>query len=163
MKKHLIFSLLSLLFVCLLSTISHAQTPFITKWKTTQNNESITIPTIGTGYNYTVDWGDGSTSTNQTGNATHTYTTSGIHTVKITGDFPRIYFNNKNGKDKIRSIEQWGTGQWQSMKKAFYGCSNLQGNATDTPDLSSVTSMLWMFKKATAFNQDISSWDVSNE
>ena len=67
--------------------------PFITKWKTTTNGESITIPTLGIGYDYTVDWGDGMKSTGETAFTTHTYAKAGTYTVKISGDFPRIYFN----------------------------------------------------------------------
>ena len=51
---------------------------FITTWKTdinstSENNRQITIPTIGDGYNYSVDWGDGTSSKNITKNITHTY------------------------------------------------------------------------------------------
>ena len=70
------------------------QRPFVTTWQTTTPNENITIPTTGTGYNYTVDWGDGTVENGFTGNATHTYVTAGTHTVSISGDFPRIYFVN---------------------------------------------------------------------
>src|SRR5690606_32137868 len=98
---------------------------FITTWETTAVNESITIPTTGTGYNYTVDWGDGNTDSGLTGNATHTYTVPGVYTVKVQGSFPRIYFNNEGDRLKIKSIEQWGTNVWTSMERAFYGCTNL--------------------------------------
>nr|WP_246205978.1 BspA family leucine-rich repeat surface protein [Fulvivirga aurantia] len=47
------------------------------------------------------------------------------------------------------------------MAGAFRGCTNLSINAADTPDLSGVTDMSSMFRGATSFNQDISSWDVS--
>lgn len=135
---------------------------FITTWQTTTNNESITIPTSGSGYNYTVDWGDGTIDTNITGNATHTYTTPGIYTVKIDGDFPRIHFSTSIGnRDKILTIEQWGTIKWETMYGAFQGCSKLTSNAIDTPDLSLVTDMTWMFWNATSFNGDLSKWDVS--
>ena len=70
------------------------QRPFVTTWQTTTPNENITIPTTGTGYNYTVDWGDGTVENGFTGNATHAYVTAGTHTVSISGDFPRIYFDN---------------------------------------------------------------------
>ncbi|MEP0265927.1 BspA family leucine-rich repeat surface protein [Dokdonia sp.] len=162
---------------------------FITTWETTSANESITIPTEGTGYNYYIDWGDGTVAFNQTGNATHTYTTAGTHTVKIAGDFPSIYFNNAVDKNKILSVEQWGTNQWTSMARAFFGCANLVLNATDTPDLSNVTNMNYMFTNTSSlvdnggriddwdtgtieimgyvfqnsnFNQSINNWDVSN-
>ncbi len=144
---------------------SMAQNEFITTWHTNTSNESITIPTYlinGTTYNYDVDWGDGNTGSGYTGDATHTYTNGGDYQVKITGTFPRIYFNNGGDKDKIISIDQWGNQAWTSMSSAFYGCSNLAGQATDTPDLSNVTDIVYMFRDANSFNQDISGWDVSN-
>ncbi len=136
---------------------------FITTWKTTAANQSITIPTTGSGYNYTVNWGDGTTSTNQTGNATHTYAAPGIHTIKITGDFPQIYFNDQGDRYKIQSIEQWGTQRWRSMKNAFKSCGQLTyGNVPDVPDLSQVTDLSSMFERAYDFNGAIGDWDVSH-
>ena len=42
-------------------TVSDGGTvPFVTTWETTTADETITIPTDGTGYYYSVDWGDGS-------------------------------------------------------------------------------------------------------
>ncbi|OUR97724.1 hypothetical protein A9Q86_16055 [Flavobacteriales bacterium 33_180_T64] len=138
---------------------------FVTTWQTTTDNEFITIPTTGTGYNYDVDWNyDGTTfiagSINQTDNVTHEYATAGTYTVAIRGSFPQIYFNNSGDKEKIQTVEQWGTNPWKSMGKAFYGASNLVGNAIDTPDLSNVTNMRYMFRHATNFNQDIGDWDT---
>ncbi|MDO5972161.1 BspA family leucine-rich repeat surface protein [Flavivirga aquimarina] len=150
------------LLVLLLSLCTTLQAQFITTWETTTANESITIPTIGAGYNYTVDWGDGDTSINQTGNATHAYATAGTYAVTITGDFPRIYFNNTGDRLKIKSIKQWGNQKWDSMLAAFRGCAYLEGEATDTPDLSNVENMSRMFDGASSFNQNIGDWDVSN-
>ena len=137
--------------------------PFIITWKTTTQNEEITIPTNSSSgpYNYTVDWGDGTIDTDQTGNATHTYADAKEHVVKITGDFPHIHFNGREGSDKIRAVEQWGDIRWESMVGAFKGCSNLEVTATDAPDLSQVESMSEMFSGATSFNQNIGRWDVS--
>ena len=71
----------------------NASSPFITTWETTTANEEITIPTTGTGYSYTVDWGDGTSDTTiYTGNASHTYTNVGEYDVKITGTFPSYLF-----------------------------------------------------------------------
>ncbi len=139
--------------------------PFIITWETTTPNESITIPTFpGETYNYTVDWGDGSTPTVETGDATHTYTAANTYTVSITGDFPRIYFNNNGDKDKILTIEQWGNQEWTSMESAFYGCSNvtITNTSIDVPDLTKVTSMVRMFSNATTFNGDLSGWITTN-
>lgn len=137
---------------------------FVTTWQTTVPNETITIPTTGSGYNYVVDWGDGTVEPNRTGNAIHGYASPGIHTVKISLAFPQIYFNNSGDKLKIRSIEQWGTNVWNSMNSAFMGCENLISNATDTPNLSLVTDMYGMFAYARNFNGDsnFGNWDVSN-
>ena len=160
---------------------------FITTWQTTSDNESITIPTFGGGYAYSVDWGDGTITTGHTGNATHTYATSGTHTIKLAGDFPRIFFFLASSASKIYEINQWGNIEWQSFTLAFFNCSNLDVLATDAPDLSmvskmndaftgtniqspdlsnwdvsSVTEMLKMFSNCTNFNGNISSWDVSS-
>ena len=141
---------------------------FITTWRVTEGDLSITIPAClnllctNETYDYAVDWGDGTTDENQTADATHEYAEEGTYTVSITGSFPHIYFNNEGDKDKIIAINQWGSISWLSMNNAFYGCSNLEGLATDTPDLSKVTDMQRMFFRATVFNQDIGDWDVSN-
>ena len=136
---------------------------FITTWRTTQANESITIPTHpDEAYNYTVFWGDGSSDSGQTGSAVHTYTDVGTYTVSIMGTFPRIYFNGGVDSEKIIAINQWGTGQWTSMDNAFRGATRLVGQASDTPDLSAVTSMVAMFADSRVFNQDIGDWDVSS-
>ena len=138
--------------------------PFITTWKTTTANEEITIPTTGSGYSYTVDWGDGTSDTKiYEGDANHSYDNAGEYDVEIRGIFPRIYFNYAGDKDKIIAIKSWGSIEWQSMANAFYGCTNLDGEtATDTPNLASVTKMSNMFSFASAFNQDIGDWDTSN-
>lgn len=140
--------------------------PFVTTWKTdnpgTSGDNEITIPTTGSGYNYSVDWGDGQVDNNVAGNITHEYAAAGIYTVTIRGDFPRIYFNNEGDREKLLSIEQWGNIAWSSMLSSFYGCTNLEVNATDIPDLSNVTHTGSMFRNATSLNQSLNNWDVSN-
>lgn len=155
-------TLLLTVFVISLNATSVIAQDFITTWQTTTTNESITIPTTGGGYSYTVDWGDGTgDATVYTGNASHVYATAGVYTVSISGSFPSIYFDNTGDKAKILSVEQWGGQVWTSMVGAFSGCSNLVINATDDPNLSSVTNMARMFLGTASFNQDISTWDVS--
>jgi surface protein len=139
---------------------------FITTWDTERGGsatKTIVIPTTGAGYDCFVNWGDGSII-EYTGNAptiSHVYSTTGIKTIKIRGVFPRIYFNNIGDKLKLLSIEQWGTGIWTSMNRAFYGCVNMVGNYTDTPVLSSVTDMSYMFYGCTSFNQSVSAFNTS--
>ena len=149
---------------------------FITTWKThnkgaSQRNQ-ISIPTMGDGYDYSVDWGDGTSSKNVTADITHTYKSIGTYRVKIAGDFPRIAFSKNsewdgdrvtylNDNQKILSIQQWGKIHWISMVGAFGGCSKLKGEARDKPILSNLSSLSSMFYEATSFNQDIGNWDVS--
>ncbi len=155
-----------------------AQGHFITTWKTLNDDESITIPTEGgsdvTDYDFEIDWGDGTTET-ITGNdpdPSHTYSSSGTYTVKISTPgagqaFPRIFLNNSfpdsgDNSTKLQSIDQWGSIQWESMNSAFEGATNMTYNADDKPNLSNVTNMKRMFRDATSFNGDIGSWKVSN-
>jgi len=119
------------------------------------NDDQFTIPTTGTGYNYGVDWGDSNTDTGQTGNITHTYSVAGTYTVSISGDFPRIFFSNGGDRLKLLTIENWGNNKWVSMANAFFGCANLVGNYTDSPDTSLVTDMSFMFANCAAFNQSV--------
>ena len=145
---------------------------FITTWKTTRVNESITIPTESNNdYSFTVDWGDMSKTTHigtgaaivaSTNPSNHTYASPNTYTVRITGTFPRIYFANDGDRAKILTVEQWGSTAWSSMAGAFHGASNLTVPAVDAPDLTGVTSMESMFRVARTFNQDINHWDTSS-
>jgi uncharacterized delta-60 repeat protein len=90
-------------------------------------SDTFILPTTGSGYNFTVEWGDNtSDSYNGTpGNITHVYSTPGIKQINISGIFPRIYFNNAGDRMKIISIEQWGENNFSTMQNAFKGCGNL--------------------------------------
>ncbi|TVP99390.1 MAG: BspA family leucine-rich repeat surface protein [Balneolaceae bacterium] len=147
--------------------------PFITTWKTDNpgdsENNQITLTLLGDGYDFTVNWGDGNSDdfVINPGNLipqviTYTYIAPGTYTVEITGDFPRIYFDNGLDTEKILSVEQWGDIEWSTMENAFYGASNLQVNATDAPNLSGLTSLRQMFRNASSLDSDLNHWDVSS-
>lgn len=131
-----------------------------------------TIPTAGTGYNYNIycDIDDATAviATDQTGDFTCDYATPGIYTIRIADNtalltgFPRIYFNNTGDKAKIIAINQWGSGIWTSMNAAFYGASKLVVKATDTPNLSNVMDLSFMFAATALANPDTSGWNTSN-
>ena len=144
------------------TTMVAAHTHFVTTWRTSAANESITIPVGGATGTYTVDWGDGTVSANITGDQTHEYGTPGTHTVRIYGDFTRVHLSEQqHNAERLRSIEQWGDIRWESMNSAFEGASNMVYRAADAPDLSGVTDTSRMFHGATSFDGSISSWDVS--
>ena len=49
------------------------------------------------------------------------------------------------------------------MNMMFYNCKNISiFSATDTPDLTRLTSLRSMFNGAAAFNQNIGNWNTSN-
>ncbi len=64
---------------------------------------------------------------------------------------------------RLIDVEQWGSTVWTTMYAMFQGCENLiDFSATDTPDLSNVEYMSYMFALTYNFNGDISNWDLSN-
>ena len=80
----------------------------------------------------------------------------------------RIRFNNSGDRLKLYEINQWGTAEWgfSGVFYAFYGCSNMILRATDTPNLSSTTSLRSCFEGCTKLGSEgdagsISNWDVS--
>ena len=131
------------------------------------------IPTDWMGYNYNVDCDDANSGTNtasaQTWDYTCNYASAGTYTIRISDNsgvgtgFHRIYFGSPLGgdKEKLLSVDQWGSAQWSSMNGAFLGCANLIFNASDVPDLSNVTDMGEMFSDASSFNGNIGNWDTS--
>ena len=137
-------------------------TSFITTWRTTTSNETITIPTNGSGYNYNITTSDGQSFTSLIGSKTITFATAGDYDVSISGDFPSIYFANVGDKTKLIDIKQWGNIVWKSFERAFRGCSNLVGSFTDAPNLTNVTDFSRIFQSCSSFNQPIGDWDVSN-
>jgi|GEM_PF-1882436 len=167
MKKSLLFIVTALF--CVFISKTYGQDEFITTWKTDNpginGNNTIVIPTYHSEiYNFTVDWGDGSTDTTVQGDIFHTYAAPGTYTVKITGVFPRIYFYNTGDEEKLMTVEQWGNNPWTSMERAFYGCSNLDVTAIDTPDLTHVSALNGMFERCSSLvgNTNFNGWDVSN-
>ncbi|MBK8955965.1 MAG: BspA family leucine-rich repeat surface protein [Saprospiraceae bacterium] len=138
---------------------------FNTEWQTTNANESITINTTGGGYDYFVDWGDGTVNTHNTGDVSHTYASAGTYKIRIFGDFPRASFGNQ-GYTRLKKVLQWGEIAWASMQGTFANCEYLTVPATDAPDLSGVNSTANMFYgcyRLTGSGQgSFNNWDVSN-
>lgn len=115
-------------------------------------------------YDYYVDWGEGGAEEHFVVNTsqTHVYAVSGTYLIKIRGTFPRIYFNGAGDRLKLMYIDNWGSIAWSSFANAFQYCANMQGRWSDTPDMTSVTSMTYMFFQCSVFNYSLNDWDVSN-
>ncbi|WP_394749670.1 BspA family leucine-rich repeat surface protein [Spongiimicrobium salis] len=150
-------------------TVEAPQRSFITTWKTDNrgpgNNNQIVIPVVdGEIYNYTVDWGDGTSNTNVSQTMTHTYTTVGTYTVSISGMFPHPRFALDDFNGKLLAVNQWGDIEWNSMENAFEYCGNMQVFAEDIPNLSNVRSLNRMFLDCTSLtgNASFVNWNVQN-
>ena len=150
--------------------------PFQMQFEVAPNTEkTITIPNA-TGSSYTVDWGDGTTTTEGAGNRSHTYNPGGVGTtenpivsINATGDtgpLTALRFQYSASDVDLIDIPQWGNTQWTNMGSAFMGCTNTSFTvtATDTPDLSSCVSLATMFYNCSNLQSinNISNWDVSN-
>lgn len=169
-------------------------TSFVSKWNTaltstgSSSSSQIKLPLVSSGtYDFTVDWGDGTTDTitiyNQA-EATHTYISAGIYTIVIDDTLIGWQFNNGGDKWKIIEISQWGNMSLGNTAAQFFGADYLVLTATDAPDLtgttslfctslgstgsmdtwnvSGVTDMFGMFYYAINFDQSIDNWNVSN-
>jgi surface protein len=159
-----------LILACILLHSISGTAQFITEWNT-YGSTSITVPTTGSGYNYTATIAklDSPATIITTLNAvTQNAVFTGLefntaYEVKITGAFPRICFNNLGDKLKLKAVSQWGNIAWTSFNKAFYGCNGLNITATDVPILSGVTNMSAMFQFCSTLNSpaNIGSWNTS--
>lgn len=167
MKNPLLFLLL-----CLAGTAHGQTTDFVFTVNTSNvgpgssGPTQFAIPTTGTGYGYSVNWGDATAPTASTASVTHTYAAAGNYTVRVSGIFPRIFFNNGGDKLKISAVAQWGSAiAWASFANAFQGCSNLTVTATDAPLLTGVASLTYMFMGCTLLTSlgvTATSWNTSN-
>ncbi len=163
-------SVVSFLFTLSDNTFAYNASDFAISVKTNNSGVStstqFTIPTTGSGYNYSVDCNDDGIleATGRTGNYTCSYGSAGTYTVAISGTFPRIFFNYSGDRAKLLAILNWGTGSWTSFQSAFTGATNLTISATDIPNLSGVTSLSGMFTSATSLSSvpNINSWNISN-
>ncbi len=119
---------------------------FISVWDTTKvslessNSDQVKLPLEFDGtYDFFVDWGDGNNYTiaiwNQT-ESTHTYSTTGIYTIQITGIIEGWCFNHERDRLKIIEIRQWGCLRLGNNGNYFDGCENLVCNAYDNLNLT---------------------------
>ncbi len=65
--------------------------------------------------------------------------------------------------DKILAVEHWGDISWVSMNSAFTNCQSLQLTATDSPNLSAVNDVSFMFFGTPQFTgaPSMQNWNTS--
>lgn len=166
-------------------------TTYTSTGSTASNQFKLPTYTYGT-YNCTVDWGDDTTSTITSYNqaeVTHTYETPGEYEIAIYGNkFWNVHFADTGDKLKILEIKNWGDlFRLGAAGAQFRGCANLTITAKDliknvthfnscflscrsltgctfflNLNTSAITSTYSMFSGCSKFNQDLSTWDMSN-
>jgi len=145
---------------------------WIDTWVSWFNNLKLPLQSNWT-YNFTVDWWDWSSNTITTWNqaeATHAYASAWTYDVTITWTIDWFAFNawtftqdNMDDWDKLIDIKQWWPVKISDWWNQFSHAENLVSfSATDTPDLTLITDMSYMFGFATNFNWNISWWDTSS-
>jgi surface protein len=134
--------------------------PLVLVYNITVSGFELVLPLSG-GTITSVDWGDGNTTTD--GSRNHTYTNSGTYTVSVNGtgvtDFN--YETTGTGVQYLTACTSFGEIGLTNLYSAFRNATQLTAVPASLPSTSNVTNMSFMFQLASAFNQDISSWDVS--
>ncbi len=194
-------AILLIIFLCLSVEAVWGQNPFITRWDLSIYGTT-TIgfhATVAPGFTAAYTWTEVSGSSSGYGylgpGTVYRYIDGLPHGAVIElhiepQHLQRFFFNpgNPYGNELLVDILSWGDVAWTSMESAFYGCTNLNISATDTPDLSLVQNMKSMFNSANVngpanigawntgsvtnmsltffnnqtFNQDIGNWNTSN-
>ena len=134
------------------------------------NADQYRLPLISTGtYNFTVNWGDGNSNTITTwnqANATHTYATSGLYSISITGTIDHVSWASQNGTsfseandgEKLKDITDWGPAVLYLSDMVFYNCENMNITTTASPTFGSKVMRESQFNNCESFTGDISGW-----
>ena len=143
--------------------------PFITRWKGEAGKE-LYIPIQGENYKLVIKKADGTVLKTET---SLTITDYGFYKYTPSQDGELIVEAGPEGVTSfscmfvksagaLLRVEQFGTVQWQTMRGAFSGCGNMQfAPRIDTPDLSKVIDMSYMFSGCTLFNYPLNRWNVN--
>lgn len=174
MKKIFVSILITIMIFCGYGATVRAATSaqaMVTEWTIPANNTQIKLPISGTGMNYTVDWGDGNTSSNLTSTfPTHTYTNAGKYEIKISGTIanwgdvsdyaPTLENSYYTYTNYLTSVKQFG--DVSALRYSFAHCTNLKEvsgeNLVTDETFAGITSMYRMFYKC--FN--LKTIDASN-
>lgn len=130
--------------------------------------DTFTLPLVSNGtYDFTADWGDGTsdqiTTYNQT-EITHTYSVAGSYDIDMNGVIEGWGRLASVDRSKILKVKQWGTVKFLNQPISFDGCINLDVTAQDIPDLTQSTDLAAFFRNCESLigNSSFNNWDVSN-
>ena len=137
---------------------------FIGTWRTKGSNQEIQLPLVEDyQYNFTVDWGDGTSDTVTSHNDSdrkHIYANAGTYEVRITGLMEAWSFDGARRQNRILSVSNLGDMGWKNLKEAFDGCEHL--TEVSGGNVSNVTTMDAMFQDAAQLaTTNISHWNIS--
>ena len=131
-------------------------------------NTQVGLPMGGPG-NGTINWGDGNPLQiyiyGSSGGSTirHTYSTIGLKTITISGTlstYNGFTLPLSDSPDRLIRVVSWDGLGLTSLIGGFRNCTNLIDVPSTLP--STVTYIMNLFENATNFNDDISTWNVSN-
>jgi len=134
--------------------------PMVLEYTVSAGTEII-LPLKGA-VNCAVNWGDSPFSQNITTatNVPHTYTNAGTYTVTIGGALTGFGSDVIPSPDKLTKCTSFGDIGLSDLSYAFKNASNLTVVPTTLP--ATVLNLAFLLKNATAFNQNLTTWNVSN-
>ena len=140
--------------------------PFIATFRTTSDNESVSLPYISSGvYNGSIDWGDGTVVANSFANKEHIYLVAGDYDVYVNGKIENLTnLTQENFKSTILNIKQWGNTKID-RGEIFRECTILDITAQDVLNTENTNTLVSLFFRAnnlTCLNANINNWDTSN-
>lgn len=144
-------------------TIDVTVTQYVAQYNITADGENLILPLVsGYNYNFTVDWGDGSSSTVSAwndANATHTYATAGDYLVVIDGVMEALGYPSDCN---IKRVYNLGLMNWKNLASAFE-TNKLISFKTGNTDTSLVTDLSWTFEGTTNLaSADFTGFDTSS-
>lgn len=124
-----------------------------------------TVKKVDYKYDFTVDWGDGSTSqvtSFDDPDTKHTYKQGGAYTVRITGLMEAMRGSSRNDEidnsSYLMSVSDLGD---VGLKALFYTFSNLNIRTVSGGDTAEVEIMAGVFARSMFLDADVGTWDTA--
>lgn len=150
------------------SSVVQTDSIMITRWQLSAPDLTVTLPLrSGASYEFTVDWGDGSSqqivTADTSPNRVHTYASAGTYDIRIIGllsGWGTAGTSYATGGCRITEVVRLGNMNWRNLRGGFINCTMLTTFNSQRTDVSNVNTMEWMFRGASV-NPNVGHWDVS--